>query len=384
MELRLDRSKKYALALEGGGGRGAYEIGAWKALHEEGIEFCAVAGTSVGAINGAVIAEGALDKAIALWRKVTYSDVMNVDDSVMTALMRMDIHRMDIKQTAKTLSETLKNKGFDITPLKTTLMKSIDERAVMESPIEFYIVTFSVDDMKGVVARAKDLAPGELYEMILASAFLPLFRSERLRGKRYLDGGSYNRLPVSTLLDRGYRDIIAIEMNSIGPIRSYEGYDGSDLHFIKPVRDLGGLIQFEPSLSERNLTLGYYDAKKMMYGLSGRKYYLERTMTDGDAYALLSRFINSYCRHSGIPCSMRLLNEKHLPALASRVRAAKTDDYYTVLICSLETAAEAAGIDPFRIVTDQDLLKQILKVYDPASGNIPKAFTRTLPSFPKR
>ena len=151
-------------------------------------------------------------------------------------------------------------------------------------------------------------------------------------------------------------------MNSIGPIRNYEGYEGSDLHFIKPVRDLGGLIQFEPSLSERNMTLGYYDAKKMMYGLSGRNYYLERTLTE----------------------SMRQLNEKHIPALASRVRAAKSDDYYTVLICSMETAAEAAGIDPFQIVTDQDLLKKILKVYDPASGNIPKAFTRTLPSFPRR
>ena len=384
MELKLDRSKKYALALEGGGGRGAYEIGAWKALHEEGIEFCAVAGTSVGAINGAAITEGALDRAIALWKSITYSDVMKVDDSVMTSLMRKDIHRMDILQTAKALSDTLKNKGFDITPLKATLMRAIDEKAVFESPIEFYIVTFSLDDMKGVVARAKDLAPGELYEMILASAFLPLFRSEKLRGKRYLDGGSYNRLPVSTLLDRGYRDIIAIEMNSIGPIRNYEGYEGSDLHFIKPVRDLGGLIQFEPSLSERNMTLGYYDAKKMMYGLSGRNYYLERTLTESDAYALLSRFINSYCRYSGLPCSMRQLNEKHIPALASRVRAAKSDDYYTVLICSMETAAETAGIDPFQIVTDQDLLKKILKVYDPASGNIPKAFTRTLPSFPRR
>ena len=384
MEFRLDRSKKYALALEGGGGRGAYEIGAWKALHEEGIEFCAVAGTSVGAINGAVVAEGALDKAIELWKKVTYSDVMNVDDSVMETLVKKDFHRMDVRQTAKVFSDTFRNKGFDITPLKATLLRAIDEKSVMESPVEFYIVTFSVDDMKGVVVRAKDLAAGELYEMILASAYLPFFRSERLRGKRYLDGGTYNRLPVSTLLDRGYRDIIAVELNSIGPIQNYDGYEDAELHFIKPHTDLGGLVQFEPALSERNIQLGYYDAVKMMYGLSGRSYYIDRTMTEPEAYAFLSRFITSYCRHTDLPCTMRMVNERYIPALASRVRAAKPDDYYTVFLCALEAAAEEAGIDPFRIVTDQDLLTQVLKVYDPASGNVPKAFTRTLPSFSKR
>ena len=384
MEFKLDRSKKYALALEGGGGRGAYEIGAWQALHEEGIEFCAVAGTSVGAINGAVVAEGALEKALSFWKKVTYSDVMNVNDDVMTALVRKDFGRMDLRQTAKVLSDALKNRGFDITPLKETLVKAIDEKAVTQSPIEFYIVTFSVDDMKGVVARAKDLAPGELYEMILASAFLPLFRSEKLRGKRYIDGGTYNRLPVSTLLDRGYRDIIAVELNSIGPVQSYDGYEGAELHFVKPLKDLGGLLQFESSLSLRNLKLGYYDAKKMMYGLYGKTYYVDRTLTEQDAYALITRFITAYCRHLGLPFDMRTVNEKYIPALAARVKAVRDDDYYNVFVYMLETGAEEAGIDPFKIVTEQDLLKQVLKVYDPASGDIPKAFTRTLPSVPKR
>lgn len=55
MELKLDRNKTYGLALEGGGAKGAYQIGAWKALREAGIRFSAVSGTSVGALNGAMI-----------------------------------------------------------------------------------------------------------------------------------------------------------------------------------------------------------------------------------------------------------------------------------------------------------------------------------------
>ena len=51
----IDTSKEYGLVLEGGGAKGAYQIGAWKALKEAGVKINAVAGTSVGALNGALI-----------------------------------------------------------------------------------------------------------------------------------------------------------------------------------------------------------------------------------------------------------------------------------------------------------------------------------------
>ena len=47
MELKLDTSKTYAIALEGGGAKGAYEIGVWKALEQAGVKYNAVSGTSV-------------------------------------------------------------------------------------------------------------------------------------------------------------------------------------------------------------------------------------------------------------------------------------------------------------------------------------------------
>ena len=62
MELKLDRNKTYGLALEGGGAKGAYQIGAWKALREAGIRFSAVSGTSVGALNGAMIVMDDLER----------------------------------------------------------------------------------------------------------------------------------------------------------------------------------------------------------------------------------------------------------------------------------------------------------------------------------
>lgn len=58
MKLRLDTSKTYAIALEGGGAKGAYEVGVWRALDEADVRFDAVAGTSVGALNGAMMGDG--------------------------------------------------------------------------------------------------------------------------------------------------------------------------------------------------------------------------------------------------------------------------------------------------------------------------------------
>ena len=55
MEAVIDLSKEYGIVLEGGGARGAYQIGVWKALKEAGVKIKGIAGTSVGALNGALM-----------------------------------------------------------------------------------------------------------------------------------------------------------------------------------------------------------------------------------------------------------------------------------------------------------------------------------------
>lgn len=60
MRLTLDPSLEYGVVLEGGGARGAYQIGALKAVTEAGIRIGAVAGASVGALNGVFLCMGDL------------------------------------------------------------------------------------------------------------------------------------------------------------------------------------------------------------------------------------------------------------------------------------------------------------------------------------
>ena len=68
---------KRALVLCGGGSLGSYEIGAWRFLREKGMTFDIVTGTSIGAINGALVVTGEFEKAETLWNTVEADHVIN-------------------------------------------------------------------------------------------------------------------------------------------------------------------------------------------------------------------------------------------------------------------------------------------------------------------
>ena len=91
IKLQLDLSKEYGIVLEGGGAKGAYQIGAWRALREAGIRIKGAAGTSVGALNGALICMDDFEKAERIWENISYSRVMDVDDELMERLTKFRV-----------------------------------------------------------------------------------------------------------------------------------------------------------------------------------------------------------------------------------------------------------------------------------------------------
>ena len=100
------------------------------------------------------------------------------------------------------------------------------------------------------------------------------------------------------------------------------------------------------------MVLGYYDAQKVLYGLYGQDYYLDRTMTEEEAYEILL----SLTRHPGV--SLRELNEEILPALAKRLDV--KGDYYELFLTLLERMAQASSISPFRIRTDREFYREVM------------------------
>ena len=115
MELKLDTSKIYAVALEGGGARGAWQVGAWRALEEAGVRYNAVSGTSVGAINGALMAMRDLKQAEQIWKDIRFSQIIGkpvqdamalTNKAVVEALDGLPAHKVHCSVLAE---EAIKN-----------------------------------------------------------------------------------------------------------------------------------------------------------------------------------------------------------------------------------------------------------------------------------
>ena len=377
MKLQLDTDKIYAVALEGGGAKGAYQIGAWKALREAGIRFNAVAGTSVGALNGAIMVMGNLEKAEEIWSNITFSQVMDVDDEEMKNLLTMNLRDIDWRSQWEFLKKTLSNRGLDVTPLRKWVEELVDEDAIRKSDTELYIQTYSLTDKKELELRARDLEkPGEIAEMLLASAYFPAFKNETLGGKRYTDGGLQDVIPLHVLVENGYRDIIAIRLFGVGFERSFRVPKYVEVHTVLPSRDLGGTLEFEAEQSRKNLVLGYYDAMRMLYGLAGTRYYIDRHWTEEEAYTQLVQYIQRYLRDYEQDVSLLELNEKLLPRLRRSLDC--RGDYYDLVIAAMERAAEEAELDPFHIYTEDELMAALRRYYGEPAGRYPKFLTKAL------
>jgi NTE family protein len=71
--MKCDHKDRIGLALGGGGSKGAYQLGAWQAFREEGLRFSAIAGTSIGSVNGAFMAIDDYDGACEMWETCAWT-----------------------------------------------------------------------------------------------------------------------------------------------------------------------------------------------------------------------------------------------------------------------------------------------------------------------
>ena len=331
----IDLSKEYGLVLDGGGARGAYQIGAWKALHEAGVRIRGIAGTSVGALNGALICMGDVDEAEHIWKEMTFSKVMDVDDDWMERLFQKEV---PMRELLKELMLRLRDGGIDVTPLKDLIHNILDEDRIRSAGIDFSLLTFSLSDMKELDLTLDEIPEGLLADFLLASACLLGFKNEPLHGKTYLDGGVINNVPLNSLVKRGYRDIITVRIYGPGReprVRLDEGTQGYE---IAPRVHLGSIIEFQGKRSRQNLKIGYYDAKRMVYGLKGLIYYIDSDRDEEEYTTMLSN-----------------ISEKTRKEIRAKLRLPHTATNETLYLAMLEASAKYFRIPKYQVYTENGL-----------------------------
>lgn len=257
------------LVLQGGGSKGAFQVGAYRALLECGYAFDGVVGASIGSLNAAMIAQRDHEKLEEIWRNIDLLKVLG--DEELADFMHDEVLDHESKSKHDELLALLRWGKIDAEPAIHFIENAIDEKKIRASKMDFGLVTCNLSDRRIDKLFKEDIPVGMLAEYLMASSFLPVFKFERLNGKFFADGGFYDNLPFRMLLDRGYDEIVTVKIGGVG--REYP-IPHDEAHFIEIQnrQDTGYTMNFTRENSMELITRGYLDTMVQLGRLFGNDY----------------------------------------------------------------------------------------------------------------
>ena len=354
------------LALEGGGARGAYHIGVIRALIESGLEFNGFVGTSIGAINAAMMAQGDFDKMFDLWTNISFE--LLFDEEEQQLIKYLDVKGMKLEpglpMSLIKLLLKIKGGGINTDKMKLFIQSHIYEDKVRKSGKDFGLVTMALSDRKPLELMLDDIPQGKLMNYIMASASFPGFQFETIDGKIFIDGAFYDNCPYKLLIKKNYDEVIAIRTKSLGIFRKVDGWER--VKIIEPQEHLGHLMLFSPEQSNANIRLGYYDGLRYAKNLRGTAYYINPMGEDDGVSRLMmipDTAIYRVGEMLGIPAmpAKRMLFEKIIPKINGYLKLRKNYDYTDFVIALLEHIAAQRNIERFQIYDYELLCAKIRK-----------------------
>ena len=250
-----------AIVLSGGGSKGSYQIGVWKALKKLHIKYDIVTGTSVGSLNAAFMTQNTYKKAVKLYKHTN-----------MYTLFGEDVKRpKNNKELIKIYSSNLKTGGLDVTNFGKRINEYLNIKRINKSKIKFALVTYNKTDKKGVTLSPKKISKKRLTDYLIASCSVyPVFPYKRINGKDYIDGGFYDNLPINAAIDLGADEIIAVDLKAPGIQKKPKKKIRTIT--IKPNNKLSNFLLFKEDILKINMRYGYNDTLKAFHKADGKKY----------------------------------------------------------------------------------------------------------------
>ena len=260
--------KEYGLVLAGGGTKGAYQVGVYKALKGMKINVKAVVGTSIGALNGALVLQDDLEKMLNLYGSIKLNDILSIDSKIDET---KDI--FSLKNIAKITKEYIEKRGISNDALRKTIEKYIDVDKIYNSDVDFGMITFSTKN-KGVELFKKDIPKEKMVDFLLASSCFPIFKSQNIDGEHFFDGGLYDNMPINMLIKIEYKNIIVVDVTGMG-LKRKNASKNVYIKMIKPNEKVGGTFDFNKQQMKKNIELGYLDTLKSFNKVQGFNFYFK-------------------------------------------------------------------------------------------------------------
>lgn len=372
--------EKYSLVLEGGGSKGAYQVGAFIALKENGYEFKTIVGTSIGAINGAMFAQNDLQKCINLWENMDLNKNMGfeetLDDENQDDSSKLEDALSFISGNLKNIKNLISSGGrMDPKPLKDLVNLAVDEEKLRKSDINFGLVTFNITDRKTEEVFIDDIPEGKLKNYVMASAYHPAFKLEPIDGKYYIDGGTTNRIPHS-MVDKLEEKIIIVRTRP----RDFRNLlFPKDAIVIEPLEKLASSMSFDSDKSKTLIKLGYLDAMKIIKGLKGKEYYFKPIGELQAEKILRNVYLSSmedFMKEKNIKGKsvIRCLYEDRFSSIAKGLGLDRSFSLEDLLFALIERELSIFKLDKLRVRSLQESINEISE----ASKKVDSAYLKKL------
>ncbi len=284
------------LALSAGGARGAYQIGCWRAFKERGLSFGAVAGSSIGSLNGALVCQGDWESAHELWAQLTRSTLVRPDygkigrlavtAAVDIGLLFVPVPNLRFFRVLKYASSVVKvvsrhgalgmlrRTGLcNLSDVRPIFSKYINMPLVLAGKVPLFVAACgpsTKSDPLGSLRyfRIQEHDEEEAWGILAASMSIPfVFSGVHIGGEMHSDGGLRQWLPVDPLYEMGFRKIIAVGIKP-GTRWKPADYPNSTIVVINPEKSLGrfplATFRFTRQAVSEWMHRGYVDAHRVL------------------------------------------------------------------------------------------------------------------------
>lgn len=261
---------EWAIVFAGGGGNGAFEIGAWKAIAECGrYNITAVSGSSVGALNAALFAGGNYTAAEKIWKNISCMDIIPPETRTKPRRHMSIFSSNGLKSLIanEKLIDDLKQSKMPCFAACTRAPETERERRESFSEGN-YVEYFDL----------RKESKGRIIKILLAGAAIPfVFPERKISGRYYKDGdlgGKGDCMPIKPLFDLGYRKFIVIHLDRYKPMRLPEDAACAEYIHIYPPKQFDepiGILDFRHNSNKRRMKTGYICAKEALEHLGNTK-----------------------------------------------------------------------------------------------------------------
>lgn len=296
---------EFGLVLTGGGAKGAYQAGAIQYIAELGLQPQIIAGTSIGALNGAVLSSyypfsHAVERLNQFWEQLGEAEILRPHTGAFlhtfsyaaqafVPTLRHWLIDFLIKQGLKQTNSSI----FDQEPIEYFLKQAVHPNTLRNN-IELWVTVFPSLKIPGLgydllinLIRSRTgagacwlclqdcLDDETIYNLLLASAALPLaFPSRNINGQNYIDGGLVDNVPLTALANRGCKNVIVIHLQNCS-VWNRDDFPEQTIIEIRPQQNINkseipvvGVVESWLDFSSKRIRelkqLGYEDAKRCL------------------------------------------------------------------------------------------------------------------------